>query len=409
MSLTLEQVNRKLTEWLNDRKALHTNILELQSQTEYQLAADGSQFKGSTYQRFISAKQAEDRLISDMESFDQHLQKIAHKQSQVGIINRGKDLDELTELIEGTSVALPAETVELSSRQLFDKTERLTFISPQHLRQRMQKDFAELRDFFSQLSKAWLAFGEQSELAKAQLTKLKQSLRTCGKDSCPEVVALEARLISTTKRWKSNPFEITANLQEDLRPYFAQINQQIVSIEQEQNLVEARVHKAAQQLELLLQLRVSALQSHASCSNLIDSSDAINAAKAPPSLKVLRESLSKLQALYQEGHKAEAKISLESWLLDYQKLWSETNRALEFNLTLQRKLDDLKTRFALAKQSCLNMAQQELNVPRSVVQFKESAIQILESGKIDLAKLDLMVYSMEVKLGELNAARQKSN
>lgn len=412
MVLNLDQVNTKIKEWKANSDALHTNVLELQSQIEYSLAGDGSLLKGKTLERFLRAKAAENRLISDMDLFDEHLRKITLKSSQITIINRGKCLEELTELIEGNSVALPSEMVALSSRQVFDQAEKANFTSAALVRQRLNADFSELRDFFTQLSKAWLGFDTQRELATAQLNQLKLRLKEHGKENIAEVAALEGRIVSTTKRWKSNPLEITENLQDDLKPYFTSVERQLALFEQEINKVAGSLQQAAQDLERLLAMRVETLQLQASCLNLISGTSGDSLAKTPPSLKALRESLSALQTLQKSGNKIETKTKLkaevEKWQKDYTKFFRATVEARDSNAALLTKLENLKTRFSHAQTLANSLAQKGVELPRSVITFKATALDILQSNKIVLENLDSNVNSLEVKLGEIDAANKKA-
>lgn len=407
-ALSLEEIDRRLTQWQSDANALHSNFLDSQSQTGYSLAGEGATLSGKTLTLFRAAKEAESRLLTDMLLFDEHLERIKAKRSQlnpINPINRSKLIEELSELFLGESVPLPAETISFKDRSLFDNADRTSYLQPETLRRRMQEDFSHMQAFFVKLGEAWQGFNDQKEALKPEIAALRSQLAAYGLQDHADFTALMARLESTSKRWRSNPLEVTEDLRTDLKPYLEKAALPLRKIEQDLQNLPNQLSQAATRLEELMALRVKALETEKRYLQVCGNS--ATGCKPPPSLKALRETLAAIKQKYAEGDKFAVRKALSEWQASYEQLALETRLAFEQNQKAAAKPDAIKQRLIDAQERCRGLQAQGMAIPTSVKTFEQAAVNILATLPLDIEALDKNVYALEVKLSELATAFQK--
>ena len=395
--MNTEEIETKLAAWQADVSKLHSNIAELQNLIGYQLAHDGRELTGVTREKHLLAKAAEERLWTRVDLFSKLVAKIKTSYEELPTFGRGKAIEEITQLFDGDSIELPPEKVELESRDLFSDSKKVHKMSVATLRRLMSEDFQIIKDAYVKAGEAWEKVGAAISEQKKEVDRICAEERKFGKHDSADVVALSARLESTTRRWRNDPLGVTEDIKNDLAPYMQRANSFVASLAQARARIATDIQQAAAKLESLKALKVKALELHQGC---VVELDPKHQAKAPPSTRGLSDWLVKLNGYLAAESWDDAQYYFKEWQTLYERLHEDTDAAVKFNQSLLDKRTDLRHRFFEALAKYKGYEQRGMEIPKSVHTFTEKG-QELVKGKVDLDEAERIIVSLEVKVAAI--------
>lgn len=400
--MNVDEVDARLAQWQSDVEKLHKNLLELQDNISF---LDGRELSGVTLERQLKARQAESRLWIYVDLYIKLVEEIKSKRAALPLpsFGRGKALEEIEQLFSGPSIELPGEEVALADRGLFSDSQRVKRMSVSELRRTMETDFQVLRDFHVQAQQAWEAGGTAIIEAEREVAALTAEASQYGRENADEIAQLRGRLLSTTKRWRADPLGVPRNIGQDLEPYIRAARAFIGKLKGERARLASEVGLLGARLEEVKLRRVIALQKHQACSERFDSQEA---ARKPPSTRVLADNLEALKTLLAAQKWPQVESGLADWHKLFREVGGEIEAVISFNQALLQKLDQLTRRYneALAKYD--SYISQGMQAAKSVNVFTEKGHQLLE-GKVKIDEAELIVSALEVKVGELCASFDK--
>lgn len=206
MSEVVTYAERRLRELRAARDAVTTNLLDLEAEGAYALLKAGDGLSGATALKAKPALARLPELWRGLELLDDLIDR-ADAQRGTGGLNERR-ARELSELLDGPSITLPAETVPLAQRQLTGSSVAVQTTTATTLLAGMEATFEAVRDVVTEVDAAWRDLLGRVQQATAALDQLPPEAA-----GDPQVTTARTTLDGLATRVADDPLGATADLE----------------------------------------------------------------------------------------------------------------------------------------------------------------------------------------------------
>lgn len=206
MSQVVDDADRQLRQLRAARDAVTTNLLDLEAEGAYALLKAGDGLSGATALKAKPALARMPELWRGLKLLDELLDR-ADALRGTGRLDDRK-ARALLDLLTGSSITLPAETVPLAERQLTGSAVAEHSTTPAALLAGMEDAFVMVRDVVAEVDAAWRDLLGRLEQVTASLDQL--GPQASGE---PQVVVARRALDGLSDRVADDPLGATADLE----------------------------------------------------------------------------------------------------------------------------------------------------------------------------------------------------
>ena len=360
MGLSLAQIDLLLTDWQQKASAANQNLLDLYDLPAYQrLSGVGNppnNVTGITQQQASTALTAIDRLFEDLELLNQTLDRSRKLRRELPafFINDG-DLQSIEQLVTGQSVQLANVQTPLAQRDLLSSSQQVQMISLDELLDRMMANFTIARDVFSAIELAWTELESKlitTHQSLIELQQLAQKLQV----SCPQsLITAQTNFTNLQAQIDRDPLGIDRTFTQDLTPLINHTRQELVTLHQQRQQLQADFAAAPQYLHQLSQINQDSIESYTASQAKIIHNLPVCLPLPAEEITELELWLERLVAKFEAGLIPPVRVGLTNWLDRVQRDLITARSALAANRLpldtrqeLRGRLDALTAK-ALAK------------------------------------------------------------
>jgi hypothetical protein len=324
---------------------------------------------------------------------------------------QGKVLAQITEILTGPSVELPAIPVPFEQRTLDSEAEIIPTITMTELKKQAVAAFDAAKRSIQMLKESWALLDEIAREIDDDRHRLEKQASLFGRDAVPAIPALVAKIRAFEHVRKTDPYfftlatedrlwpraEVKASVEMFLSPELGRARGAVKGLEKEREAIADKIRSAPAQIEHLMRRREKALSLYQESQTELKSTEGL---RVPPSLKELTAQLKDLEAVLTAGDWTKAAIGIETWLNTHEVVQDATEQAVTANRARLARLKELRSRWMTARQRREECEKSQPIADKALDRFGERAEQLL-TLEPDLEQAEQMIYSYETRLGEL--------
>lgn len=261
-----------------------------------------------------------------------------------------RQLAELSDLLEGSSIQFSSQHVPLDQRDLLGGSQAQLGCSPDELLGHMSRAFDQSKAVIAAFDRAWSEFGPRLRGVEGQLGESRELARALGDSKPPELERARARLAELSETLSNDPLSVSAAQIESLESSVEAIRRDLGGLDDVRRDISRLLKQAHGLLEELRQSVREGQEAHAKV--LLK----VAAPSVPKPLAIDRSfetQLDDVAEISATGAWREARVALEQWasraraLLDQARQISTENRApLEERNQLRGRLDAYQAKAA---------------------------------------------------------------
>lgn len=256
--MTLDEIDRALADWRERLQRVDENLLALEQEPTFQFletmyAGDQEPLSGQTAARAIPALEAMRELFQQRHALSDVIDHAARLRGAVSrFFPTRESLLEISQLLRGPAIKLPAIKTPLAQRGLLSSAERDNAITPEALITAMIEAFERARDAVIAIDQAWERLIPTLTSADQELVALENRARALGVEASADLARGREQVDALRQRIARDPLGATAGVEGQLQPLLQQLRARVETIAQQREQVQAQQTRAR---ALLLELR----------------------------------------------------------------------------------------------------------------------------------------------------------
>ena len=401
--ITIEHIDQLLTDWKHKVNSVSQNLIELQDLPTYQRLA-GAPGVSKTSLTGITATQVKPALeaINDLfQQFDlliKPIEQANNLRKQVSrFLGSEKALQEIENLLTGTSIQLSVVQTPFAHRDLLTAAETTTTIAPAQLLSVMTQRFQAARDVVLAVDAAWLALDSTLMDAETEIRSLQQSADLIDQGSLRELVQVHHTIAALHDRIQQDPLGVRAEFEQTLQPLIARARSAVQQGVRQQSQVRERIAIAHTLLNQLATLHQQNLAAFAESQEKVVDHSLLQDPIASEHLSALSQWLTRLEAKLTEGLVNPVLIGLENWMTKTQETVASEKRAYSANVKPLETRRELRGRLDALKAKALARGRSE---DATLVELAAQAKQLLYTHPTPLDAAIALVSQYEKRLND---------
>jgi predicted nucleic acid-binding Zn-ribbon protein len=360
MGLSLAQLDRLLTEWLEKTSAANQNLLDLADLPAYQrlsrMGNPPSNVTGITQQQASVGLTAIDRLFEDLELLNQTIDQTQKIRKQLpSFFISDQDLQEIEHLLTGQSIQIGSTQIPLAQKGLLSSSQQTQTVSLCTLLDGMMANFAIARDTFFAIETAWTELELTLITTQQALIELKQLAEKLQVAIPKSLIFVETKFTDLQIQIDRDPLGINSIFTQDLTPLINNSRHELENIVQQQQQLKSDFATAKYNLRQLQQLSQESISAATECQAKIGHGCPTIDPLPAEEIAELDRWLERLVSKFESGIIPPVRVGLTNWLNQVQVYTSSAQSALAANRLpvntrqeLRGRLDALTAK-ALAK------------------------------------------------------------
>lgn len=390
--MNLAEIDNDLKRLRDAAEAIRSNLLEVELDPNRKLL-DSSALAGESASRWNEAQ----AKLAQLWQWHEQLERLLDRASEL----RGdrarvadKRLEELGELLCGSSIELPSEHVPLEQRHLLDGSGSTLRCTPDELLERSSAAFDEAKTVLAAVGNAWEQLLPRLHAAHGELSHSAELAQSLGDGDPPELDRLRSRVSELSERLSKDPLAVGGEEVAELERALASVREDLDGLDTVRHEMAALLADARKLLEELRGVAREGLQAHE------QTLAKIAAPAVPDPLSVdetLAGQLEDVEKIARHGAWREARAVLEQWTKRTRSLLEQASRVGNENRAPIQKRNELRGLLDACQAKALALGLiEELELSGM---FK-AAQQTLYSAPTDLAKATELVDRYRRALAE---------
>jgi hypothetical protein len=405
MRLTLAQIDRLLTDWQQKGDAANQNLLDLYDLSAYQrLSGVGNppaNVTGITQQQASTALTAIERLFEYLELFNQHLDRVQKLRRELpSLFISDLQLQEIEQLLVGTSIDLPQIQIPLAQRDLLGANQRQRSISLDELMERMTLAFAIARDTFVAVETAWTELELKLIDTHRSLVELQQLANSLQLAAPPALVTAQTNFQELQQQIDRDPLAVNLAFGRDLTPLITDVRSELEDLARQRHLLQADFEIAPPLLAQLARLNREAIAAETASQTKINHNLPMSAPLPAQELAELERWLARLVAKFESGLIPPVRVGLNNWLTKVRAYIQAAESALIANRLPLDTRQELRGRLDALTAKAVAKGKVE---DAQLTDLGAQAQQVLYNSPTDLSVAIELVRQYERRLQQLLA------
>ncbi|MEH1827597.1 MAG: hypothetical protein V7L22_20045 [Nostoc sp.] len=398
--MTTKIVDQLLADWKNKIQVVSQNLFDLQELPVYQRLCGSPSFAkvhltGITAQKVTPALEAMNDLFQYFDLLVQTIDRASRLRQQLPrFLATEEKIDEIKQLLTGTSIHLSVVQTPLAQRELLTVTQQANAIAPAQLLEVMTQAFSVARDAVLAVDAAWTNLEFLLQDAESQIILGQNLAASLNQDSRNELVQAHEAIASLRERVEQDPLGVSAEIDRQLKPLLAQVKLVLEQAQKQQAQIQEKLAIAHNLLEQLIRLHSQSIAAFTESQEKV-----LYLTKHTPlpqeQINALSQWLTRLQNKLEEGLVSPVMLGLDNWIAkakEYitveQQTYTANNTLLQTRRELRGRLDALKAK-ALARGLI-----EDINL----VDLAQKATQLLYMRPTPLDKASELVSQYEKRL-----------
>jgi hypothetical protein len=386
MSLNLAQLDRLLTDWQQKSGAANQNLLDLYDLPAYQrLSGMGnppSNVTGITQQKASAALTAIERLFESLELLNQTLDRAQRLRRDLpALFISDRQLLEIEQLLTTQSILLPGVQTPLARRDLLSLSQQIQSVSLVELLDEMIVNFTIARDTFVEVEIAWTELESKLIATHQALMELQQLAQKLQIDTPALLIAAQADFTKLQSAIDRDPLSVNHTFNQDLTPLVNKIRQELATLDQQRQQLQADFATAPQQLQQLSQINQDSIAAHTESQSKIKHSLPMISPLPIAEITELERWLERLVAKFGSGMIPPVQVGLTNWFNKTQVYTIAAQSALTANRLPLATRQELRGRLDALTAKALAKGQAE---DRVLTDLATQARQVLYTSPTDL-------------------------
>jgi hypothetical protein len=402
MGLTLAQLDRLLTDWQQKSGAANQNLLDLYDLPAYQrLSGMGnppSNVTGITQQKASVALTAIERLFESLELLNQTLDRAQKLRRDLpALFINDRQLLEIEQLLTTKSILLSSIQTPLAQRSLLSSNQQMQSVSLVELLDEMIANFMIARDTFVEVEIAWTELESKLIGTYQTLNELQQLAQKLQIATPALLIAAQADFTKLQSAIDRDPLAVNHTFTQDLTPLVNQIRQELTTLDQQRQQLQADFAIAPQKLQQLSQINQDLTAAHAESQSKIKHNLPMFSPLAIEEITELERWLDRLVAKFESGMIPPVRVGLTNWLNKTQAYTIAAQAALTANRLPLDTRQELRGRLDALTAKALAKGQAEDPV---LTDLAAQARQVLYTSPTDLSLGIVLVRKYEQELNQ---------
>ncbi len=402
MGLTLAQLDRLLTDWQQKSGAANQNLLDLYDLPAYQrLSGMGnppSNVTGITQQKASVALTAIERLFESLELLNQTLDRAQKLRRDLpALFINDRQLLEIEQLLTTKSILLSSIQTPLAQRSLLSSNQQMQSVSLVELLDEMIANFMIARDTFVEVEIAWTELESKLIGTYQTLNELQQLAQKLQIATPALLIAAQADFIKLQSAIDRDPLAVNHTFTQNLTPLVNQIRQELTTLDQQRQQLQADFAIAPQKLQQLSQTNQDSITAHAESQSKIKHNLPMFSPLAIEEITELERWLDRLVAKFESGMIPPVRVGLTNWLNKTQAYTIAAQAALTANRLPLDTRQELRGRLDALTAKALAKGQAEDPV---LTDLAAQARQVLYTSPTDLSLGIVLVRKYEQGLNQ---------
>jgi hypothetical protein len=403
-AMSLEEIDRLLVAWRANLAMSSQNLLALDDLATYKrlTGEDGAPPPALTG---VSGQRVPPALAEIATLFD-------NLQVLTGIIDKASKLREaipklfatehsrsnIDQLLNGNSIQLPSIQTPLAQRGLLSQSDVPAAISPSYLLDKMTRTFEAAKAVVLEVDAAWTRLQPDLEAMCTEANTLSQMATSLGARSLPELMAVQARIVSLHNAIESDPLGTSANVKRELTPMLEAARARVNALAADRDRMRASLADATRLIAAIRQAQLKGAETLRLYNQQIASTGTMSAPLSETAPGELLAWLNTLEATFNGGMMRPTEVGLTRWkaaadaaLLAAQTLLRDAGDPVE-------ALAELRGRFA-AQRSRAQSSAGAASDP-TFLKLETITAALLDVEPVDLSRATAAVEAYERRLRE---------
>lgn len=360
-SVTLEEIDQLIADWITKIDRVSHNLMDLHGLSTYQRLSGAAgfpkvQLTGITEMEVNPALEAMSELFQHFNLLLDVIDRATSLRKQIPrFLGAEQKLDEIKQLLTGTSIQLAIVQIPLAQRGLLSAAETAQAISPNQLLTAMTNAFQVAKDIVLAVDGAWLRLESTLAKAEAEILALEKLADAQGLGSLKELVITRQKIELLRNSLETDPLGVSIDFDREIAPEIGRVKAKLEQLVKDwgkirEDFAIAR-HLLQQLVEFNQEAKIALAESQEKvldCFNLI-------APLEEDKIEALSQWLTRLETKLKEGLFNPVRVGLDNWLRkakEYlilaEKTWIANKAPLETRQELRGRLDGLQAK-ALAR------------------------------------------------------------
>jgi hypothetical protein len=324
--MDLQEIDGNLRRLRDAAEAIRSNLLEVELDPNRKLL-DSSALAGESSKRWSEAS----TTLAQLWQWHQQLERLLDRATQL----RGdrarvadKRLEELGELLCGSSIELPSEHVPLEQRHLLDGSGSTLRCTPDELLESSSAAFDQAKTVLAAVGNAWEELLPRLHAARGELSQSAELAQSLGDGEPPELDRVRSRISELSERLSKDPLSVRGEEVQELERALAAVRNDLDGLNSVRREIAALLADARKLLEQLRGVAREGCQAHE------QTLAKIAAPAVPDPLYVdeaLESQLEDVEKIARHGAWREARAVLEQWTKRTRSLLEQASRVASEN------------------------------------------------------------------------------
>ncbi len=401
--ITLEQIDRELSEWQARLGLASANLLELDDMPTYKrLQGDLDAppvLLGVTQARVVPTLGAVARLWRYLQLLNDTIKQATELRAAMPRLFGAENvLAKIFQLLHGQSIALPPVETPADQRGLLSVSQVPQTTSPEMLLTAMTRVYDEVRNTILAVDAAWNRLEPALADAGQNLNQLRQLAEALGEANAPELAAAQARIAQMQQAVNSDPLGVTADFDREILPLLQNVRARLETVSHQRRDTESDLRKARDWIFQLRDLHNQCETALIRTRERIASPAGLLAPLDPNAIDELETWLATLEATAQAGRWRAARIGLDRWLPAAGASLESERAALAANAAPTEALAELRGRLGALRAKAQATAARGQTLDADLPAIAREADARLQTVPTDLAQASRLVAEYESRL-----------
>lgn len=361
MGVTLESIDQLLADWKATIARVSQNLIDLQELPAYQQLTGNAglpmvQLVGKTKAQVTPALEAMNSLFQHFDLLLTTCDRATRLRQQIPrFLGAEAKLQEIENLLLGSSIQLPAQQVPLAQRGLLSAAETTCTLSPNKLLEAMAQTFEVAKAAVLAVDHAWSTLELTLKQTEAEISSLQQTADALGQGMLPELVTVRQQLATWRDRIEQDPLGVQNELDQQIQGILNPVKRRLDALIQQQRQIQTLLIQGKAQLQQLRDLHQQAIAAFTERQEKVVNDPSVPCPLAQEQLDALQHWFHRLEIKFTEGVMNPVQVGLENWTtkikaaIATEQATLAANRApLDLRRELRGRLDALQAK-ALAR------------------------------------------------------------
>jgi len=353
--VNLEQLDRLLADWEKKIDLVNQNLLDLHGLQTYQrlMGVAGLPKLALTGKTQMQVSPALETLNNLFEYFDLLMNTISKAKELRKQIPRffgsEQKVQALEQMLQGSSIELPAKRIPLEQRGLLSAVETETLITPEQLLNIMTSAFKTAKDVILTVEVAWNKLDLLLVNTEKQIHSLQSLAISLGQTELPELQKVQQESNSLRERIERDPLGVNEEYQSKIEPLISKVQLELQQIVQKRHEIQSSFAQGHDYLKKLTELHQQANNAFLESQEKIVEHEHLQPPIPQAQIEALAEWLTRLENKFAGGVLTPVQVGLQNWTVKAQEYLTVTEQAYGKNQAPIQQRQELRGRLEALK------------------------------------------------------------